>query len=239
MRREHDEAGAFHQIVHPLARALDERHVARGHHFVEEQNLRIDGGRRRECQADVHAGRIVAHRNVQELAEIRELGDAVDLAIDLLRHHAEQQGAGPDVFPAGRFHLEPGDELEERAHMAVDGHAAALRRVDAGHDLEQRALPGAVVSDESDAFPRGDRHRHRLQRLHRPRDRSAAQAETVGEHRIQRVLPLGADVEFEIDVVEKNAGHSVYSAKTMRRLKTAMTAAAPMPSTTRINPAAT
>jgi hypothetical protein len=26
-------------------------------------------------------------------------------------------------------------------------------------------------------------------------------------------------VEFEIDVVEKNAGHSVYSAKTMRRLE--------------------
>jgi hypothetical protein len=123
--------------------------------------------------------------------------------------------------------------------VAFDDHAAALRRVDAGHDFEQRALPRAVVSDQSDAFPGGDRHRHGLQRLHRPRDRSAAQAETVGEHGIQRVLPLSADVEFEIDVVEKNAGHGVYSAKTIRRLKTAMTPAAPMPSTMRINPAAT
>ena len=54
----------------------------------------------------------------------------VDLLIDLLGRHAEQQRPRPDVLPSGRFHLEAGDELEQRADVpgADDACRAAADR---------------------------------------------------------------------------------------------------------------
>jgi hypothetical protein len=192
-------------------------------------------------------------------------------SVDLFRRHPEQQRPGADVLPAVGLHFESGDELKERADVAFDRHAPALRRIDAGHDLQKRALACAVVTDQSHTFASVDRHRDRLERLDRARyGSSSAQAEAVREHRIQRVVALRAHVEFEIDVFEKDPGHQraarttrqrdikrdklvscfralvactelmsmSYNANTMRRWNTAMTAAAPAPSTARINPAA-
>ena len=95
-----------------------------------------------------------------------------DLLVDLPRRHAEQHRSRPDVLPAGGFHLEPGDELEHRADVTLGRHASALRRIDAGDHLEQRALPGAVVADEADALAGAYRQRDILQRLDRAADAS-------------------------------------------------------------------
>src|SRR5439155_879466 len=78
-----------------------------------------------------------------------------------------QVAAVADVLPARRLLLETQGDVEQRADLPLDPERAGGRRVDAGQDLEQRALAGAVVADAADAFAALDFQREAVQRFDR------------------------------------------------------------------------
>ena len=60
----------------------------------------------------------------------------------------EDRAVEVDVLAARELRVEPGAELEQRGHAAVDADGAVVGPVDAGQALEQRALARAVVADD-------------------------------------------------------------------------------------------
>ena len=65
---------------------------------------------------------------------------------------ALQVAAEADVVPAVGLGLEPQRYVEQRTDAARHAARARGRRVDAGQQLQQRALAGAVVADDADAL---------------------------------------------------------------------------------------
>ena len=71
--------------VGDLLRALAlEVLVADGEHLVDDQDVGVDVDGDGEPESDVHAGRVVLHRRVDEALEPGEVDDLVELAVELL-----------------------------------------------------------------------------------------------------------------------------------------------------------
>ena len=94
--------------------------VAHRQDFVHQEDLRLQVGRHRKGQADIHAGGIALHRGVQELLHLGEGDDLVELPVDLRLFHPQDGAVQIDVFPAGEFGMKAGAHFQEGAHPAVD-----------------------------------------------------------------------------------------------------------------------
>jgi len=87
---QHRPSFALPYVAH-LAQALVlERLVADGEHLVHEQDVGIDVDRDREAQPDVHAGRVVLHRLIDEFGQLGELDDRLHRRIGLQPAEPEQ-----------------------------------------------------------------------------------------------------------------------------------------------------
>src|SRR5438094_1096321 len=71
--------------------------------------------------------------------------------------------------------MESCPELEERGHAPFDVDRPARRLRRAGHELEQRRLPGSVRADDAEGLTRLDGERHVLQRVDGDRRRVLAE----------------------------------------------------------------
>src|SRR5665811_2384725 len=152
MGREDDDRGAVEKALDPPPRLLPERRVAGADPLVDQQNIFMRGGRDGEGQPREHAGRIGAHRQRQEIAELGEFGDIVELGRDLAPAHAHHVAAQINILEAGRFRVHPGMGVEQRTDSPLDGDGAAARLVDAGEHAQQRRLARAVMADKADAI---------------------------------------------------------------------------------------
>ena len=73
-----------------------------------------------EGEAHVHAARVALHRRVQKAADLAELDDLVELALDLGPRHAEDGAVELDVLAAGELGMEAGAHLEQARHPPSD-----------------------------------------------------------------------------------------------------------------------
>ena len=126
--------------------------VADRQHLVDDQDLGLEVGGDGERQPDVHAARVVLHRRVDELLELRKGDDRVELADDLGAEHPEDGAVEEDVLPAGQVGMKAGADFEQARDAAVQLDIAFGRRGDARQNLEQRALAGAVGADDPQDF---------------------------------------------------------------------------------------
>src|SRR6266566_1797602 len=88
MGDEDDGATGAGNVPHLAQAFFLEIDVAYGENFVDEEDLRLEVGSDGEGQADVHSGRIMLHRRVDELFKLGEGDDFVELAADLALAHA-------------------------------------------------------------------------------------------------------------------------------------------------------
>src|SRR4051794_18828531 len=93
-----------------------------------------------------------------------ELHDVVQARADLFPAHPEESSVEEDVFLAREFGMKAGTHLQQSAHPAVDDGLSLARLGDAGKNLEERALPGAVASDDAECFSMPDLEGHVAQR---------------------------------------------------------------------------
>src|SRR5262249_62355817 len=80
----------------------------------------------------------------------REGHDLVELPVDLPLAHPEDGAVQVDVLAPREIAVKAGPDLEQASDPAVQLHAAGRGRRDPGHDLQRRALAGAVASDEAE-----------------------------------------------------------------------------------------
>src|SRR5262249_6468961 len=122
--------------------------------------------RDRKRQPHVHADRVILELHVHEIAQPRVLDHRwIDL-VDLLVGHAVDGCVEVDVFTAAQLQMEPGPELDERADLAAapDEDAPLRGPMDAGDELQQRALARSIAPDEADRLSMADAERDVAQR---------------------------------------------------------------------------
>src|SRR5262245_55876111 len=136
-----------------IVASLLELLVAHRQHLVDQKNVRIEVDRHREAQARVHPRRIRPHGRVDEVGEPRERHDIIEAGGDLPARQPKHHAVDEDVFAAAEVGVKAGAQLDEGSDATVNAHAAAVRSVDTGDELEQRALAGAVAPDDAKATP--------------------------------------------------------------------------------------
>ena len=70
-------------------------------------------GRNRKRQPQVHAGRIVLDRRVDETVDFRKLHDLAEPLHDFRPPHAEDGATQEDIFSTGEFVMKASANLEE------------------------------------------------------------------------------------------------------------------------------
>src|SRR5262249_28330344 len=103
-------------------------------------------------EAHVHPGRIRPHRNVLEGLELRELDDLVQVLVDVAPFEAVDGGVQIDVLDTGEVGVEARADLDQRADPPADLQHAGARSEDAGDQVQQRRLPGAVAPDDAEGL---------------------------------------------------------------------------------------
>ena len=113
----------------------------------------------REGQTHVHSARVVLHWRVDETIDLGKCDDLVELARDLGVLHAEDRSVQIRVLAAGEIPVEAGANLEQRADPSRDLCEPRGRIRNSGEHLQQRRLPRAVATDDSDGITGGNLER--------------------------------------------------------------------------------
>ena len=101
-----------------------------------------------------------AQRGQDEVAEPAERRDLRRPVVDVTPAMAEQERVQADVLGPGEILVEAGPQLEQGSDAPAHLDAPARRPQDVRDHLEERALAGAVRSDDPHALPAMDRARH-------------------------------------------------------------------------------
>src|SRR5262249_39404417 len=72
-----------------------------------------------------------------------------ELSPDLGPRHAQDGAVEVDVLAPRQLRVESGPNLQQARHPALDSDAAGARLGDAGEDLEESGLAGAVAADDA------------------------------------------------------------------------------------------
>ena len=126
--------------------------VAHGEDLVgqEDVGLQVDG--HGEAQAHLHAGGVVFEGGVDEVLEFRELDDVLDALLGFVVAKAVEAGVEEDIFVAAELGMEADAELDEGGDAASGDDLALAGLQDAGDDLQQGALAGAVVPQQTQSL---------------------------------------------------------------------------------------
>src|SRR5689334_11255774 len=106
-------------------------------------------GRDGECEAHVHAARVVLDSCVEELRHLRELDYLVEALADLCALHPQDRAVEEDVLAPGQLRVEAGSHLQQAGYAPTKSDPPSRRFGDAGQYLQQRALACAVAPDDS------------------------------------------------------------------------------------------
>ena len=118
--------------------------------LVEEDHLGIEMDGHRQSQAQLHARGIMADGQIHEAVHLGEGDDVVIFLADLGARHAEDGAAQIDVLMPGKIFVKTGADFEQHADAAAHRSGAYRRVGDAGEDLQQRALAGAIMAENAD-----------------------------------------------------------------------------------------
>ena len=154
VRDEEDRRAAAADARELVVALLLEGGVADGEHLVDEQDVGVDLDHHREGQAHEHARRVVLELEVDELAQLGEVDDAVEARARLARREPEHRRVEHHVVVRGEVQVEADAELDERRHPPVDVDLPAVGAVDPGQALQQRRLARAVAPDDPEELAR-------------------------------------------------------------------------------------
>ncbi len=131
--------------------------VADRQHLVDEHDVVVHVGGDGEAQAKLHAGRVGAHREVDEVLELGELDDLREDRGDPLFGQAHDRAAEADVLAAREVRVKGHVQVQQagsaRAHLQVAFGGGG----DAREQPQQRGLAGAVGADHAKGLAPRDR----------------------------------------------------------------------------------
>ena len=233
VRDEHERRAGRHLLGDPPQALALERLVAHGQDLVDQQHVGVEVRHDREPEPQVHPRAVGLDRHVDELAELRELDDALDPRLDLLAREPVQRAVQVDVLAAREVGAEAGAELEQRYDPPAAVGAPGVERHDPSEAAEQRRLARAVASHHPHRLARGDPQVDLAQRVHlRPRCPRPAH-----EQLLERAAALVRERERARRALEHDLAvraHRITArSRSIRRNKTTPSTSAPIPAHTR------
>ena len=135
---------------------LREKSVSHRQGLVHDKDVRIHMGDDGKGQAHDHAAGIVAHRLVDEVADIRKVHDGVVAGGDLVIAQPQDGGIQEDVLAPGEFGIEAAAQLQQGGHPSAGSHTACGGGQGPGDDLQERALARPVAPYDADTFASAD-----------------------------------------------------------------------------------
>ena len=138
--------------------------VADCERLVDDQDIGFNCGHQGERQAHHHPGRIGLDRPVDGLTKFGKVDDLLLESGHLCRRDPDQSATEAQVVTATEVGMETGSQFEYRGDPADALDFAGRGPEGSRHKLEQRALAGSVVADESHALAAVQVERNVLQR---------------------------------------------------------------------------
>src|SRR6185369_10057980 len=117
-------------------------------HFVYDQDLWLQVRGNCKGKAHVHAAGIALHRSVDESLKQGELNNFVKLILDFSLGHAQNRAVEKYVFASRQLRVESGANFQQTGYSSFDSDFTQGWCGDARKDLQQRALPGSVPTDD-------------------------------------------------------------------------------------------
>ena len=169
---EQDGRAGTRQGVDAVVAAGAKRLVAHGEHLVDEEHARVGVDGDGEAEAGVHARAEVLHGRVQCASP-----SPANAAISSMADAQASAAARPRIEPCSitfsrpvSSGWNPAPDLDQRGEPPADLDAAAVRRRDPGHDLEEGRLARAVLADDGQRLAGGHREADAVERAnHLPR----------------------------------------------------------------------
>jgi hypothetical protein len=119
VRDQQNGRAAFAQLEQALVALLLKASVADGQHFVDQNDVGIFRGGTGEREPQEHAGRVRAHRAIEELTELRELFYGALASRRIFGVARDQTMIEAGVFAPRELGKEAAAEIEQRGDAAV------------------------------------------------------------------------------------------------------------------------
>jgi hypothetical protein len=133
------------------------------------EDVRIDVHGDRKRQAHNHAGGVSLERLGHEIAQFREFHNLRKNGVHAPAADAQECRVETYVFHAAQIGMETRSKLQERSHAPVYVDGSPVGRDQPGNQAQQRALPGAVGSDQGEALARLHAKKQAFKRVERLR----------------------------------------------------------------------
>ncbi len=193
--------------------------VAHGEDLVgqEDVGLQVDG--HGETQAHLHAGGVVFEGGVDEVLEFGELNDVLDALLGVAVAETVEAGVEEDVFVAAELGMEADAKLDERGDAAVGDDLPLTGFQDAGDDLQQGALAGAVVPQQAQGLALLDAQVDIVQGQEVLAALALALMEEGEEAGLEAHGAIVAEDEFLADMLDEDGGGHQRSSTRCRALR--------------------
>ncbi len=161
-----------------------------------EHDVGVGLDHHREREPHHHPRRVVLQLEVGELAQLGEVEHRVEPAPRLAPAEAHHHAVEHDVLARRELGVEADAELDERRQPPGHADPPGVGAVDARHDLQQRALAGAVAPDDPEELALVDVEGDAAQRAQLA---VLAARERMQRALLERVDPLVRDAEGLLD----------------------------------------
>ena len=132
------------------AEALPESLIAAAEPLVDEEQIGVEAGVDREAESAPHPGAVGADGGVELLVKVGEGRDRYCLGHGVGNRHAIQGQLHADVLPAGLLRAENSPLIDAADFVGRQADRAGGGEDDPRHEVHQRALASAVVTDDAD-----------------------------------------------------------------------------------------
>src|SRR5580700_4637190 len=150
---QHDRPPCPRHVPHLPQALLLKIDVPHRQHFVHQQNLRLQVRRHRERQPHVHPARIMLHRRIDELLDLRKRHNLIELPRDLPLAHPQNRPAQVSILPPGQLPVKPRPHLQQTPHPPMNLRPTSRRSRNSRQDLQQGSLPRPVPPNQPQNLP--------------------------------------------------------------------------------------
>src|SRR6516162_901606 len=105
-----------------------------------------------KCEPHIHPTRIALYRRVKKCLHLGECHDFVKSLADLALRVPKDRAVKKDVFATRELRMKTCSDLEQACDASAQQDPPLCWRSDAAQNLEQRALAGAVATNDPDGL---------------------------------------------------------------------------------------
>ena len=131
--------------------------------FIHNKNFWFKKSGDGEAETHGHTRGETLNRGVKIALDASEVDNLIELAVNLMAGHTHDAAIHIDILTGGHLGMEASTDLKEGSNTASIGDMAGRRGSDVAEELQQGALAGSVLADDTDDVTLLDLERDILQ----------------------------------------------------------------------------